>query len=176
MKKDEHLFCEIYNASKLSLQVRKDLKHEKKTLEEAQVTDTDFDEIPLHRAKTERVAVCKRDLKRSEEPKKRKYQKELDVGRIVMEEIPKEHAEVAKQDTVQTQQIRQKKVDLTVCKRQVEERQKTYAKRDVKVGKLDISAVERETTRPHEIVITHRKIADEERKVRSTSIPFHIYL
>ncbi|XP_028404778.1 trichohyalin-like [Dendronephthya gigantea] len=142
--------------------VRKDLKPGKSTVELSQVSDVDFeklsefkpcaDEIPRQQVATERVVVSRRDLKPSEKPEKPKYKKDPDIGRIVIEEIP-EKEETREREIVQKEPVDPKKIDMTVRRREVDERPKTYAKRDVKVGKLDMIELERETielSRPYE--------------------------
>ncbi|XP_028404537.1 trichohyalin-like [Dendronephthya gigantea] len=142
--------------------VRKDLKPSESTVELSQVSDVDFeklsefkpcaDEIPRQQVTTERVVVSRRDLKPSEKPEKPKYKKDPDIGRIVIEEIP-EKEETREREIVQKEPVDPKKIDMTVRRREVDERPKTYAKRDVKVGKLDMTELERETielSRPYE--------------------------
>ena len=151
------------------------MKADERTVELTHVTDVDFekmsefkpraDEIARQRVTAEKVVVSKRDFKPSEEPKKPKYQKDLDIGRIVIEEIP-EKEETREREIVQKEDVKLKKIDKTVRRREVEERAKTYAKRDVKVGKLDMTQVERESVqsrRPHERIT---KTIDKECEVR----------
>ncbi len=139
----------------LLLQVRKDWLAER-TLDECSVTDLDFDdisetkprtdEISREKITTEKVTVSRRDVKSPEEPKTPTYRKDLDIGRIVIEEIPEEKEEIPESDFVQKQPVRGKRTDVTVSQRDVRERPKKYVKEDVvKVGKLDTTDLDRVT-------------------------------
>lgn len=47
-------------------------------------------QAPRQRVTTERITVSRHDIAKTEEPDKPKYPKDLDIGRIVIEEIPEE--------------------------------------------------------------------------------------
>jgi hypothetical protein len=154
--------------------VRKHLKLTERTVDECQVTDIDsreiskikrrIDEIPREKVTTEEVTVSRRDIRIPKEPKTSTYRKDLDIGRIVIDEIPEEKEEIPESDIVQKELARAKRTDVTVSQRDVRERPKKYVKEDVvKVGKLDTTDLDRvteESWRVEERAKTQRETID----------------
>ena len=168
--------------------MRKDLKPTERTVDKCQVTDVDsreiskikrrIDEIPREKVTTENVTVSRRDIRIPEEPKTSTYRKDLDIGRIVIDEIPEEKEEIPESDIVQRELARAKRTDVTVSRRDVRERPKKYVKEDVvKVGKLDTTDLDRVTEqswRVEERAKTEREIIDG-RKVGYHSHIYELY-
>ena len=159
--------------------MRKDLKLEERTLVECEVTDVDFDKIsetklrpdaiPREKLATEKITVRRRDIIPREEQQKPQFRKDLDIGRIVIEEIPEEKEEEPERDIFQKEPARPMGTDMPENKREVKELPKKYIKVDaVKVGKLDTSDLDRvtgESRRVEERIKTQRETIDG-RKVR----------
>ena len=159
--------------------MRKDLKLEERTLVECEVTDVDFDKIsetkprpdaiPREKLATEKITVRRRDIIPREEQQKPQFRKDLDIGRIVIEEIPEEKEEEPERDIFQKEPARPMGTDMPVNQREVKELPKKYIKEDaVKVGKLatsDLDRVTGESRRVEERIKTQRETIDG-RKVR----------
>lgn len=159
--------------------MRIDLKPEDRTLRECEVTDEDFDNVTetephvdeIHRQKvtTEKVTVSRQDIISSEEPQKAKYRKDLDIGRIVIEEIPEEKEKNPEYENIQKKQARPKTTDITASRRQheVKERHEKYIKDDIaKLDSTDSGRIMKEARRVDKKVQTQRETADERIKVR----------
>ena len=168
------------------MQVRKDLKPEHRTLHECEVTDEDFvnvretkplvDEIRRQKVTTEKVAVSRQDIISSEEPQKPKYRKDLDIGRIVIEETPVEKERTPEYDNIQKKQPGPKTTDITAVRRQheVKERYKKYIKDDIaKLDSTDSSRITEEARGVDEKVQTKKEIADGKIKVIFYSTLYH---
>lgn len=86
----------------LCVQVRKDKTTDSRTFDRRVLEDLDTvshkgpksypedTQSPHQRVPTERITVSRHDIAKTEEPDKPKYPKDLDIGRIVIEEIPEE--------------------------------------------------------------------------------------
>ena len=159
--------------------MRKDLKPEERKPDECQVTDLEFgkisdikprtEDVPRQQVTTEKVTVDRREF-RSSELEKPRYPKDLDIGRIVIEEIPEED-KVPEHEVVQKQRMRPRRTEMTATQREVEERPEAFVKReDVKVGKLDMSDMERtviESEREGERLTRQRETIDGRLKVKT---------
>ena len=133
--------------------MRKDLTQEETTMDEWEINDEDQDiitecttykdEIPRQKVTTERVTVSRKDLRAFEEKEKPKYRKDLDIGRIVIEEIP-EKEDIPERDLIEKKQVKRTRTDRTVSRRDVKEQPKKYVKEEtVKVGKFDTTDLDR---------------------------------
>ena len=86
----------------LCVQVRKDKTTDSRTFDRRVLEDLDTvshkgpksysedTQSPHQRVPTERITVSRHDIAKTEEPDKPKYPKDLDIGRIVIEEISEE--------------------------------------------------------------------------------------
>ena len=102
------------------------------------------DEISRRQLTSEKITVDQQDATRVEKTEQPKYPKDLDVGRIVIEEIPEEREETPTDERVR-QQGRPKSTEITVTQREVKEYPKSYVSEGViKVGKLDVTDVEKD--------------------------------
>ena len=116
-------------------------------------------------------------MKETEKPR---YPKDLDVGRIVIEEIPEEKEKVPKREVPKKEQIRPKSIEVTqheveeATQHEVEEHPKTYVTEDViKVGKLDVTHLEKEMVEAktvQERIKIYKDRVDGARKVNNLSI------
>ena len=163
-------------------QVRKDLKLTERTVDKCQVTDVDsreiskikrrIDEIPREKVTTENVTVSRRDIRIPEEPKTSTYRKDLDIGRIVINEIPEQKEETPKRDTVQREPIRPKRTAMTISQRDVRERPKKYVSEDVvKVGRLDTTDLERITEESRRV---EQRIKTQKETIDGRKVGYHL--
>jgi hypothetical protein len=80
-----------------------------------------------------------------EETEKPRYPKDIDVGRIVIEETPEEKEEVIKRDVPKRDEVKPKDKD-TEVRYEVERRPNSLEKTDViKVGRLDVTDYQKKT-------------------------------
>ena len=119
---------------------------------------TDDTEISQKRVTSEKITVSGGDIPRMEETEEPRYPKALDIGRIVIDEIPEEKQPVQKPDIQKRDKVKETRVDMEPCD-SVEQRQAPLVKQEVaKVGRLNITEYEktpRESDRPkiHQMVI-----------------------
>ena len=111
---------------------------------------TDDTEISQKRVTSEKITVSG-DIPRMEETEEPRYPKALDIGRIVIDEMPEEKQSMQKPDTRKRDKIKEGRVDMELCDK-VEQRPEPLVKEEVaKVGKLNITEYEktpRESDRP----------------------------
>ena len=130
---------------------------DKQRVDRLHVEDVDFDKVRQEETKprkddtdvsrtqvtTEKIIVSRSDIAPTEDTEKPKYPKDLDIGRIVIEEIPAEKDETLKHDVL-PKDVKSKRTDVTVTRHEVEEFPRTFVEEDViKVGKLDVTDVEK---------------------------------
>jgi hypothetical protein len=85
-----------------------------------------------------------------EATEKPRYPKDIDVGRIVIEEIPEEK-EVTKRDIIKRDEVKTKHEDMETCYA-VEKVPRRQAHEDVvKVGRLDITEYEKTKREPESV-------------------------
>lgn len=128
---------------------------------------TDDTKVSREHVTTEKVTVSRRDTTHSEQIAKPGHPKELDVGRIVIEEIPEEKEDIPKRKVTRKQEVKPRS---TVVKRPDRpEVPKTQVKEDVvKVGKLDVDEFKEtplERRRVEERVATYKERVEGARKV-----------
>ena len=100
---------------------------------------TDETEISQQKVTSEKISVSRKDITRLEETEKPRYPKDLDIGRIVIEEIPEEKEEVAKHDIVHKDEVKPRRRDMETCY-EVKTVPKKKVKEDtIKIGRLDIN-------------------------------------
>ena len=118
---------------------------------------TDDTEISQKRVTSEKITVSG-DIPRMEETEEPRYPKALDIGRIVIDEMPEEKQPVQKPDIRKRDKVKETRVDMEL-RDSVEQRQAPLVKQEVaKVGRLNITEYEktpRESERPklHQMVI-----------------------
>lgn len=131
-------------------------------------TRTDDTEISAQQVPFQKIAVSRSDIRSLDEAEKPRYPKHVDVGRLVIEEIPEEKI-IPDRETVQRETLRHKITEIASTKTSVEEQQTKYVKEGVvRAGKLettDFDGVTRESRRAEEKLTTQREIIDA-RKVR----------
>ncbi len=163
-------------------QVKKEIKATERTLDELRVTDVDShdiskikprtDEISREKVTTEKVTVSRREVRSHEEPKTPTYRKDLDIGRIVINEIPEQKEETPKRDTVQREPIRPKRTAMTISQRDVRERPKKYVSEDVvKVGRLDTTDLERITEESRRV---EQRIKTQKETIDGRKVGYHL--
>ena len=119
---------------------------------------TDDTEISQKRVTSEKITVTGGDIPRMEETEEPRYPKALDIGRIMIDEMPEEKQPVQKPDIRKRDKVKETRVDMEPCD-SVEQRQAPLVKQEVaKVGRLNITEYEktpRESDRPkiHQMVI-----------------------
>jgi hypothetical protein len=107
---------------------------------------------------------------------KPRYPKDIDVGRIVIEEIPEEK-EVTKRDVIKREEVNPKHEDMETCY-EVEKVPRRQAHEDVvKIGILDITEYEKTQREPESIkdrttTYTGRLGKDLEVTIISLEIPY----
>ena len=164
-------------------QVRKGETLEKQRIDRLHVDDVGFDKVTREESKprkddtevsrtrvtTEKVTVTRSDIARTEDMEEPEYPKDLDIRRIVIEEIPAERDETLKSQVTPKEAVKPRSTDVTITRHEVEEFPKTLVKEDViKVGKLDVTDVEKtlvESRRVGERVSTYRERLEGARKV-----------
>ena len=119
---------------------------------------TDDAEISQKRVTSEKITVSGGNIPRMEETEEPRYPKALDIGRIVIDEMPEEKQPVQKPDIRKRDKVKETRVDMEPCD-SVKQRQAPLLKQEVaKVGRLNITEYEktpRESDRPkiHRMVI-----------------------
>ena len=118
---------------------------------------TDDTEISQKRVTSEKITVSGGDIPRMEETEEPRYSKALDIGRIVIDEMPEEKQPVQKHDIRKRDKVKETRVDMEP-RDSVEQRQAPLVKQEIaKVGRLNITEYEktpRESDRPkiHQMV------------------------
>ena len=129
---------------------------------------TDETDISRRQLTYGKITVIDEDMTFKEQPEKPTYPKDLDVGRIVIEETPEDMQEIPKRDIVR-QNARPKSTETTVTQREVKEYPKSYVGEDIiKVGTLDVTHLEKDVTdktKVEERVKTFGDKVDRTRKV-----------
>ena len=119
---------------------------------------TDDAEISQKQVTSEKLTITGGDIPRMEETEEPTYPKALDIGRIVIDEMPEEKQPVQKPDIQKRDKVKETRVDMEP-RDSVEQRQAPLVKEEVaKVGRLNIPEYEktpRESERPkiHQMVI-----------------------
>ena len=123
-----------------------------------QKSRTDESEISERRVKSEKITVGAGDIPGTEETKKPRYPTALDIGRIVIDEIPEEKQPLQKRDIPKRDKVKEKRVDMETCGK-YDGGQASAAKEDVaKVGRLniidhEITTRQSDTFKIHQMVI-----------------------
>ena len=128
---------------------------------------TDDTEVSQKQVTAEKITVSKTDtFSRIEETEKPRYPRHLDVGRIVIEQIPEEKEEVTRRDVIKTDEVKPRYKD-TEVRYEVERRPKQQKEDVVKVGRLDITDYHKETMEfePTKEKTTYTEILGKERQV-----------
>jgi hypothetical protein len=128
------------------------------TVQRLRDTKLHEDETPRKYISSDKIAITKYDIAKQEEIGRRKYPKDLDIGRIVIEEMPEE--EVARPGR---EQERPRGTQLT--RKEVKDIPKPREE-TIKVGKLDCRDVEKEVveSRKKEATLkTHTERVDHSR-------------
>ena len=113
----------------------------------------------------EKITVSRKDTTLMEEIEKPRYPKHLDVGRIVIEEIPEEKKEVTKRDDFKRDEVKPRLDKDTTTLYQVGKDTKQHVKEDViEVGKLDITDYEK--TQKESERVRERTTLEKEEKVK----------
>ena len=160
------------------MQVGKDLTLEDRPLNECEVTDEGFDDIietkprtddiPRQKVTTEKVVVSRREMVSSEQPQKPAYRKDLDIGRIVIEEIPEEKDKIPEYENIQKKQARPKTADMTAGRREVKERHSHIRNDIAEFDSTDSGRTTKEVRWEGERVETQRETRDGRTKVKLT--------
>ena len=160
--------------------MRKHLTLEDRPLNECEVTGEGFDDvietkprtddIPREKVTTEKAVVIRGEMVSSEEPQKPPYQKDLDIGRIVIEEIPEENDKIPEYENIQKKQARPKTADMTAARREVKERH-THIRDDIaEFDSTDSGRTTKEVRRERERVETQTKTRDGKTKVKLATL------
>lgn len=101
------------------------------------------DEISQPQVSSEKITVSTRDLTRMEETETPRYPKDLNIGRIVIEEIPEVKEKVIKSDVGKRDEVKPRREDIE-SRYEVEGVPRKQVLEDVvKVGRLDITEYEK---------------------------------
>jgi hypothetical protein len=103
-----------------------------------------------------------------EETEKPRYPKDIDVGRIVIEELPEEKEQLTKRDVVKRDEVKPKRDDMETRYEVQKVPRKQVQEEVVKVGRLDITDYEktyREPERVEERTTTFTRKFEKDRKV-----------
>ncbi len=103
-----------------------------------------------------------------EETEKPRYPKDIDVGRIVIEELPEEKEQVTRRDVVKRDEVKPKRDDMETRYEVKKVPRKQVQEEVVKVGRLDITDYEktqRELGRMEEKTTTFTRKFEKDRKV-----------
>ena len=116
-----------------------------------QQSRTDETVMSEGRVKSEKITVSGGDIPRTEETEKPTYPKAIDIGRIVIQEIPEEKQPLQKRDIPKRDKVKETRLDIEPCDK-FDGRPITHVKEDaVKVGRLNITdheITQRESDRP----------------------------
>ena len=111
---------------------------------------TDDIEVSQQQVTSEKITISRRDITRLEETEKPRYPKDVDIGRIVIEEIPEEMGETTKRDMAKRDEVKPRQKDMET-RYEIERGPKPQKEEIVKVGKLDVTDYEK-TSRASELV------------------------
>ena len=128
---------------------------------------TDDTEVSQQQVTAEKITVSKTDtFSRIEETEKPRYPRHLDVGSIVIEQIPEEKEEVTRRDVIKTDEVKPRHKD-TEVRYEVERRPKQQKEDVVKVGRLDVTDYHKETMEfePTKEKTTYTETLGKERQV-----------
>ena len=103
----------------------------------------DDTEISQQRVTAEKVTVSREDIPLMEETEKPRYPKDLDIGRIVIEETPEEKLEVLKRDVVKRDEVKPRREDMKSPYEAEKFPGEQVKKEVIKVGKLDVTDYEK---------------------------------
>ena len=103
---------------------------------------TDDTETTQKQVKSEKITVTREDVSRSEEIEKPRYPKAIDVGRIVIDEIPDEKQPSIKSEIPKRDKVMETRVDIEI--RDKDKRGPALQVKEglVKVGRLNIAYYE----------------------------------
>ena len=100
----------------------------------------DATEISQQQVTAEKITVSREDIPLIEKTEKPQYPKDLDIGRIVIEETPEEKEEIPKRDILKRDEVNRRR---EAMKTRYEKAPGVQVKEEViKVGKLDITDYE----------------------------------
>ena len=119
------------------------------------------DEAPCKYISSDKIIITKYDIPKQEETQRRKHPKDVDVGRIVVEEIA---GEKELGPTKEQEQLRDTPV--TITRKEVKDIPKPQEE-SIKVGKLDLRDLEKEviaTSKTEGTLITSTERVDHSRK------------
>lgn len=125
---------EIPDDEAFDRRVLEDLDY-KKALGRELKSYTDETQAPRQRVTTERITVSKRDITRGEQPEKIRYPKDLDIGRIVIEEIPEEKEVIPKRESPHEGRIKPKTRETTETREVTEVPRKNVIEQETKLYK-----------------------------------------
>ena len=109
-----------------------------------QQSRTDETVMSEGRVKSEKNNCQRRRYTRSEETEKPTYPKAIDIGRIVIDELPEENQPLQKRDIPKREKVKETRLDIEPCDK-FDGRPITHVKEDaVKVGRINIT--DHETT------------------------------
>ena len=117
---------------------------------------------------SEKITVSKTDQICIEETEKPRHPKDIDVGRIVIEELPEEKKQLTKRDVVKRDEVKPKRDDMETRYEVQKVPRKQVQEEVVKVGRLDITDYEktyREPERVEERTTTFTRKFEKDRKV-----------
>ena len=104
---------------------------------------TEDTEISQQRVTAEKITVSREDIPLMEESEKPQYPKDLDIGRIVIEETPEEKQEISKPDVVKTDEVKPRRDDMKAPYEAEKFPGKQVKKEVIKVGKFDVTDYEK---------------------------------
>ena len=104
---------------------------------------TDDTKIFQQPVTAEKITTSKEDIPLMEETEKPRYPKDLDIGRIVIEETPEEKLEVLKRDVVKRDEVKPRREDMKSPYEAEKFPGEQVKKEVIKVGKLDVTDYEK---------------------------------
>ncbi len=119
------------------------------------------DETPRKYVSSDKITITKYDIAKHEETERRKHPKDVDIGRIVIEEIPGEKELGPTKDQGQPRDTQ-----VAITRKEVKDIPKAREE-TIKVGKLDLRDVEKEVVESEKTqgsLITHTERVDHSRK------------
>jgi len=114
----------------------------------------------MKKVTSEKITVSDTDRPLLEETEKPRYPKHLDVGRIVIEEVPEDKKEVTERDGFKRDEVKPRDDKEIKKLHPVRKDLKPHVKQDViEVGRLDITDYEKTQEQPERITFgKHRKV------------------
>lgn len=92
---------------------------------------------------SEKITVSRRDMTRMEKTEKPRYPRDLDIGRILIEEISDQKEEVTQGDVFKRDEVKPRSEKMETSY-EIERRPKSQLKEEtIKVGKLDVTDYDR---------------------------------